>query len=131
LTCEEKEIEVCRDGKIAVIKVSDRKETDTNLPCPTYVKVCRGDDVIIVKEDEVLPTDTQLPCAGKIEVCRDGKLQVILETEKLPTDTTAPCPVTLAATTLPNTGPGSIAAIFSGLAVIGGSAHAVVTRKRL
>lgn len=57
LHCEEppREIEVCRDGKVITINEDERKDTDTEAPCPTPEEP---------KEPEVLPAVTELPKTG-------------------------------------------------------------------
>jgi len=83
LTCaEDHEVEICRDGKLILVKESTVTETDTTTcPTPKEVKVCRDGEVIIVTEDSVLDSD------------RNGD-----------------CPETLGTTTeLPNTGAGAFA----------------------
>jgi hypothetical protein len=57
LHCEEppKEIEVCRDGKVITIKELDRKDSDTQAPCP---------EPKTPEEPNVLTTATVLPNTG-------------------------------------------------------------------
>lgn len=56
---EPKLIEVCRDGKVITIKESERKDGDTNPPCPVeMIKVCRDGVIIEIKPEDRKSTDT-------------------------------------------------------------------------
>ena len=76
-----------------------------------------------------------------IEVCRDGKVITIVESDKKDTDTSVPCPVEpvkpveppvlATATTLPNTGAGSMATVVAVTAIAGASIHSAVQRRKL
>ncbi len=107
VTCKEREIEVCRDGVITPIKETERRESDTDAPCPVDEK--------------------------HINVCRNGSVVEIKESEKQSTDGSAPCPEVkgVGATTeqLPNTGAGSIAGIV-GATFAGSTAIAQVRLRR-
>ncbi len=89
---EEEKIKVCRDGVVVEIYESEKRDSDTSLPCP-------------------------IP---EIEVCRDGKVITIAEDDRKVTDTDAPCEeVKGVVTELPNTGAGSIATILGSTFAIG------------
>ena len=97
--CEQppKHIEVCRDGKVITIPASERKDTDTNPPCPTpeYEYVCRDGKVIKIEKGTRRDGDTDAPCpVPEYEyVCRDGKVIKIEKGTRQDGDTDAPCPV--------------------------------------
>lgn len=93
-TPEAKEIEVCRDGKVIVIKEDDRRETDADSPCPVETtNVCRNGEVVRINVDERKDTDTNAPCP-KPQV--EGTV-----------------------TELPKTGAGSIAAVLGSTFALG------------
>jgi len=63
--CQEqpKLIEVCRDGEIVAIKEDERKDTDSNPPCPVeLVQICRDGKIVDIKPEERKDTDTDAPC---------------------------------------------------------------------
>lgn len=90
--CTPEKVNVCRDGKVISILKAERKSTDSDAPCPVE----------------------------KIKVCRDNKQIEIAKTDRKNSDTDAPCPEVKGATTLPNTGAGSIAGLI-GATFIGGT----------
>jgi len=98
----EEEIEVCRDGNVISILESDKKDSDTSVPCPT-------------------------PEEKTIEVCRDGTIITIKESEKLASDTEG-C-VESVVTELPNTGAGSVVGLIAST-FVGGTAFAQVRLRR-
>ena len=60
---EPKQIQVCRDGKVITIKEDERRQTDTNLPCPSkQIEVCRDGKIITIDEEDKRSTDTNAPC---------------------------------------------------------------------
>ncbi len=95
LSCVERTIEVCREGKVTRIGLSERRPTDTDVPCPVpEIEVCRAGVPTTIREDQREETDTDLPCpVEQIKVCRNGQLKIIDVDERKSTDTELPCPV--------------------------------------
>ena len=121
LKCVEEKIDVCRDGVVVTINKSDRKDTDTNAPCPVVeepktVKICRDGKVMEVKEDEVKPSDTTniADCGGA------GEEKPKEEPKK---------EVKAVATTLPNTGSPALGIIVASSIAAGVAGYTAITRK--
>ena len=91
LNCVEDEIQVCRDGQVLTIGLSERKATDTDAPCPVpQIEVCRDGAIVTIFENERLSTDTNPPCpVEQVEVCRDGEVITIPVTDRKSTDRNA------------------------------------------
>ena len=110
LECEQppKTTEVCRDGKVITINVNDRKDTDTDAPCP------------VVEEKP-------------FQVCRDGKEIMVTESEYRSTDVKGDCPQVLGTTTpksLPNTGAASLISVLGSTTLISGAYGLIKARKQ-
>ncbi len=124
-------IEVCRDGKVIPIEKDDRRDTDTDAPCPVeQIEVCRDGEVIPIDEDDRLDTDTDVPCpVEKIEVCRDGKVIPIEKDDILDTDVEGDCPEVLGKT-LPDTGAGAITTGLMGVTTLLSGAYGFIKSRR-
>lgn len=100
---EPKLVEVCRDGKVITIKEDERKNTDTNPPCPVeLITVCRDGKIIEIKPDERKDTDTNAPCVLGEEFPKE----------------------------LPNTGMGSVIGSVIGASALAYGARELVNSKR-
>lgn len=141
LECEQppKTTEVCRDGKVITINVNDRKDTDTDAPCPVVekIEVCRDGKVITINADDRKDSDTDAPCPvveeKPFQVCRDGKEIMVTESEYRSTDVKGDCPQVLGTTTpksLPNTGAASLISVLGSTTLISGAYGLIKARKQ-
>ena len=143
LECEQppKTIEVCRDGKVITINVNDRKDSDTDAPCPVVekIKVCRDGEVITINKDDRKSTDTEAPCPvpeEEFQVCRDGEEIMVTESEFLSTDVKGECPeepeepqVLGETTELPKTGAASLISVFGATSLASAAYGYIKSRK--
>ncbi len=132
VSCEEREIEVCRDGMIKSIKPSERKESDTDAPCD--IEVCRDGKVVTINsEEDRKSTDTNAPCEEeKVTVCRDDKIMEVNKNDVKDSDVVGTkCPgEVLPEKTLPNTGAGSTGLIIAAVLGAGVVGQVVVSRRQ-